>query len=238
MCGTKNGHLVTCTVMKPVTVTETRVKNCVVTKEVEREETYTVYRRVEESREFKRKVCFLDDEIKSKKITEESCRVVQNPVIQTYRVKVPVCEQHTEMVQAEQCMDGQMVLVEEPCTKCVTREREEVRTRECTEPQVVWDQKTCTIDYCVKVPKTREVPCTEETVLKLEPVIKTRKVTVCVPEIERQTYDVQVTKMFPETVCVCEHCAAKMNKKCSDGQCGGGGGWKAGLSKLKQWCKR
>jgi hypothetical protein len=208
-CGTTCGHLVECVVMVPMTVTETRVKNVVVKKQVEREEEYTVFRQVAETRQFTKKFCYLDDEVKSKQITCERCQIVEIPTIQTFRVKVPVCEEETHVVPTEQCIDGQVVVVEEPCTKAVWREREEVREQECTRPQLVFDTKKCTIDYCVKTPKTHEVPCMEETYLKLVPETRTRTVTVCVPQIERVTYDVQVTKMFPKTVSCCPHCAAK-----------------------------
>ncbi len=203
-------RLVECTVMVPVTVTETRVKNCIVKKEVQRQEEYSVFRRVDASQEFKKEICYLDDEIKSKEITQERCKVVNNPAIQSYRVKVPVCQEETHMVQTERCIDGEMVLVEEPCTKTVMREIEEVRERECTRPQLVFDEQKCTIDYCVKTPKTHTVPCAEETYFKLERETRTRDVTVCVPEIERRTYDVQVTKMYPKTVHCCPECAVKL----------------------------
>ncbi len=125
-CGAHDCHLVECTVMVPIMVTETQVKNCIVKKNVEREETYTVFRRVEDKREFKKKCCYLDTEIKSKEITEKKCHIVNNPVIKTYRVKVPVCETLTEMVEVEECIDGERVIVERPCTRQVVREREEV----------------------------------------------------------------------------------------------------------------
>ncbi len=209
-CGADGCPMVECTVMVPMTVTETRVKNCIVKKHVDREETYTVFRRVPEKREFKKELCYLDDEVKSQEIEKKTCHIVMNPVIQTYRVKVPVCEEQTEMVETQRCIDGQMVVVEEPCTQQVIREREEVRTQNCERPQVVYETTKCTIDYCVKTPKKYEVPCMEETEYKLVPETRTRKVTACVPTIERQPYDIQVTKMFPETVLCCQPCAAKL----------------------------
>lgn len=209
-CGADGCQLVECTVMVPTSVTETRVRNCIVKKQVEREETYTVFRRVDEKREFTKELCYLDDEVKSQEIEQKTCHIVTNPVIQTYRVKVPVCEEHTEMVATQRCIDGQMVVVEEPCTQQVVREREEVRTRTCERPQVVYETTKCTIDYCVKVPKKHEIPCMEETESKLVPETRTRKVTACVPTIERQPYDVQVTKMLPRTVLCCQQCATRL----------------------------
>jgi len=212
-CGARDCQVVECTVMVPMTVTETRVKNCVVTKHVDRQETYTVFRRVPEKRKYTKELCYLDDEVKSKEIERKTCHIVMNPVEQTFRVKVPVCEVQTQMVESEQCIDGEMVIVEEPCTKTVVREQEEVRTQTCERPQLVHDVTKCTIDYCVKTPKKHEVPCMEEVEYKLVPETRTRTVTACVPTIERQTYDVQVTKMFPQTVICCQHCAGKLGHR-------------------------
>jgi hypothetical protein len=214
--------------MVPCTVTETQVKNCIVKKQVEREESYTVFRRIAEKREFKKELCYLDDEVKTQEIEQKTCHIEMNPVVQTYRVKVPVCETQTEMVETERCIDGEIVVVEEPCTRQVVRESEEVRTRDCERPQVVFETNKCTIDYCVKTPKKYEVPCMEETEYKLVPETRTRKVTACVPKVERQTVEVQVTKMFPKTILCCQHCAAKLGGKCEGGGCSHAGGKHSG----------
>jgi hypothetical protein len=186
---------------------------------------------IKETKQFKKEICYLDDEVKSKEIKQEKCRIVDNPVVQTYRVRVPVCEEQTEMVQTEKCIDGELVVVEEPCVRHVVREQEEVRTQECQQPQLVFEESTCTIDYCVKTPKKHEIPCMEETVYKLEPVTQKRKVTACVPEVQRTTYEVQVTKMFPKTVFCCQACAARLRHGSG---LGGDGGDGAGIvDKLK-----
>ena len=91
----------------------------------------------------------------------------------------------------------------------VTRLATEMRTTECTRPDVVFVTEKCDIDYCVKVPKKRKELCSEETVYKLVPELKKRKVTVCVPEYVKNPVDVQVCKMLPKTIWCCQECCRR-----------------------------
>ncbi len=200
-CGVCCCPLVECTVMVPMTVTETRVQNYIVWKHVDREETYTVFRRVPEKQEFKKECWYLDDEVETKKIKAETCHLVNNPAIQTYRVNVPHCE--IETPASDPCM-------EDACPKTVVRLRKEVRTNDCERPQLVFETNTCTIDYCKKVPKKYEIPCMEETTYKLVPESRTRTVSACVPVVMRKPVDVTVQRMVPKTVVCCPACAAKL----------------------------
>ncbi len=208
-CGANGCRMATKTVMVPMTVVETRMKTCVVKKTVEREETYTVFRRVPVHREFNKEVCYLDDEVKTKEIEETKCRVIKVPVERTIHVKVPVREIQTQMVRRERCVDGHKVIVEEPCTREVIRKTDDIRTEMCQEPQLVFETNKRTIDYCVKVPKKRVIPCTEETTYKLVPEQRTRTVTVCVPEIVKKPVEVTCTKMVPRTITCCPKCGRK-----------------------------
>jgi hypothetical protein len=207
-CGAhcESHRLVPKTVMVPIVVTETRIKPCVVEKTEEREETYTVFKRVPVKRKYEKEVCYLEDEVKTKKITKTECHRVTNPVFRTSVVNVPQTEMQTTMVREEVCTECGKICVERPCTCQVTRLHKELRSSECQEQDIAFEKMTKDISYCVKTPKIRKELCAEETVYELVPVEKTRKICVCVPEILKKPVDVQVTKMVPKTIYCCEKC--------------------------------
>lgn len=208
-CGNpcEHSHLVARTVMVPMEVVETRMKTCVVNKTVERDETYTVFKRVPEKRKFTKQTCYLADEVKTQTVTEKQCHVVMNPVERDYKVNVPEVEIH-EGTQTRVCHHcGQTYCIEEPCTCTVTRTHEEPRHQSYQEPDVVFTESKKDISYVVKVPKKKTEVCAEETVYKLEPVQKTRKVQVCIPELVKQPVEVKVVKMVEKTIYCCETCS-------------------------------
>ena len=210
-CG-KHGtecHLVKKTIMVPTLVTETRIKTCVIEKEVEREETYTVFKQVPVKKQYKKECCYLADEVKTKTITQTKCHRVQNPVSRTVAVKVPVEECYEGTCTQRVCDEcGREVCVETPCMCKKTTLEKEFRS-DCTSvEEVVFEKIKKDIDYCVKTPKKHTELCSEETTYKLEPVEKTRKVVVCVPELVKQPVEVKVTKMLPKTIYCCEKCGS------------------------------
>jgi hypothetical protein len=201
-------HLVKKTIMVPVVVTETRLKTCVIQKTEEREETYTVFKPVTKTQKFEKEICYLADEVKRKTITQTECHRVQNPVNRVSSIKVPVDEyyQGTELRRVcDEC--GREVCVEVPCTCKKTRLEKDLQSDFYQVEDVVFEKTTKDIDYCVKTPKKHKELCAEETVCKLEPVVKKRKVQVCVPEIIKQPVEVKVTRMVPKTICCCEKCS-------------------------------
>ena len=208
-CGSAcNTHqLVKKTVMVPCEVTETQLKTCVVKREVEKEETYTVFKRVPVTRKFEKETCYLEDEVKTQTIECKQCKQVENPVVRTFAVNVPVTETHMGTRQREVCTHCGKVCIEEPCQCQVTRMQRDMRTSNYCEKDVVFETTKKEISYCVKTPKKHTEFCAEETVYVLEPVEKTRKVVVCVPEIIKQPVDVKVVKMLPKTIYCCEKCA-------------------------------
>lgn len=214
-CGCQCGEarLVAKTIMVPCVITETRLKSCVIEKEVEREETYTEFKRVPVKRKFVKETCYLEDEVKTKTITQKECHRVQIPVTRTYAVNVPVTEVREGVRQREVCTHCGKVCIEEPCTCQITRMEKGLRSTNLCEEQVVFDITKKDIDYCVKTPKKKTEFCAEETAYTLEPVEKKRKVTVCVPEIVKKPYDVQVTKMVPKTIYCCEKCCHGVGQK-------------------------
>jgi hypothetical protein len=213
-CGTtcQAYQLVERTILVPITITETRMKSRVVSTIKDREETCTVFRRVPVTRKFEKEICYLDDEVRTKTITETECHRVDNPVVRTSVIKVPETVIRPEVVQKEICTEHGVVCVEEVCEKAITVLRDDFRTDTYCEPDVVFEKSTRQIDYCVKVPKKTTIPCAEETVYELVPVTKTRVVQVCVPEIVKEPYEVQVRKMVPKTILCCEPCTKKLLK--------------------------
>jgi hypothetical protein len=209
-CGTSgHGKLVERTIMVPTEITETRMKTCVIKRTDVREETYTVFKRVPETRTFTKETCYLEDEVKTKEITKKECHRVTNPVIETCAVKVPHTEMRTEMVMKEICTECGPACIEVPCTREVTVEHDEIRSKTTCVPDIAIETTKREISYCVKVPKTHKTTC-EETVYKLVPIEKTRQVEVCVPEIIKKPFEVTVTKMVPRTVTCCEKCAHRL----------------------------
>jgi len=197
----------------PMNVTETRYQSHVVKDIVDREEKYTVFRRVPVERQYFREECYLEDEVKTKTITETQCHLVNNPVERT--VKVPVPEvQYRECPCGQNgckscgsCQEGQP----QACPVIVLGEQEIKET--CEQPDLVFSKTTKEIDYCVKVPKVKKTLCTTETVYKLEPVEKTRTVSVCVPKLVKTPYEVTVCRMVPQLVMCCEHCAQRIDRE-------------------------
>ena len=200
-------RLVKKTIMVPCVVTETRMETSVVKKQVEKEETYTVFRRVPVKRKFEKETCYLADEVKTQMIETKQCHQVENPVVRTFAVDVPVTSTETVMRKREVCTDCGKVCIEEPCTCQVTRMQRGMQTTEYCEKDVVFSTTKKEISYCVKVPKKRTEFCAEETTYVLEPVERTRTVMVCVPEIIKKPVDVQVVKHVPKTIYCCEKCA-------------------------------
>jgi hypothetical protein len=201
-------HLVKKVVLVPTVVTETRVKSRLIEATEEREEKYTVFKRVAKQQKFTKEICYLEDEVKTKTITETKCHRVTNPVERTYGVQVPVEEIH-EGTATRTCCDvcGREVTVETPCSCKKTRLEKETRVQQTEVEDVVFEKVTRQIDYCVKTPKKQVETCAEETVYKLEPVEKTRKVSVCVPKFVKEPIEVQVTKMIPTAIYCCEKCS-------------------------------
>lgn len=198
----------TVTVRCPTKVIETQLKSCVVEEMKEREETYTVFKRVPVTEKITKQRCYLADEIVSKEITETECHRVKNPVTRTFAVNVPVQEIHEGTRTRQVCGKcGEVCCIEEPCQCMLTRMHQEMDVEECYRDDVVFEKTKRTIDYCKKVPKIKDEFCAEEVTMKLVPVEKTRKVQVCVPKIEKQPVDVVVTKMLPYQVCCCHACA-------------------------------
>ena len=205
--------VVTKTIMCPVQITETRVKYVTETKTEEHELPYTVFQRVPVTRKYDRECCYLADETKTKVITWKECRRVNNPTVQTYTTQVPETECRVGTRQVCRCIDGENVMVEEPYNCEVTVLRPDVGSKNCNQPDVVFETKSDVLSYCVKTPKKHTVECAEETVYKLEPVEKTRKVSVCVPVKVAQPVEVTVCRMVPKTIICCNACACEMDRQ-------------------------
>lgn len=211
VCGTQCSQyrLVARKVRVPVVVTETRLKSSIVEKMEERKETYTVFKRVPVTQKIMTEKCFLDTEIKTKTITKKKPIRVKNPVLRAYPVTVPYQEIEHSTVQREGCSGCGKICDEQPCTRCVIRERTEIRSDQCEREDVVIETTKRDISYCVKVPKMRKELCLEETIYKLVPVEKTRTVTVCVPEVVKTPVETKIRKMVTKTVYCCEKCNRK-----------------------------
>lgn len=210
-CGVACGapRLVECTVKVPVTVAETQMQSKVITKVVDREETYTVFQRVPVTRKFVKEKCYLEDEVQTKTVTKTECHRVTNPVERTAHVKVPETEIRQEMVRKPICTEHGLLCVEVPCERAVTVLRDDIQTDSYCEQDVVFAKTTRDISYVVKVPKKQVVPCAEEVVYELVPVEKTRIVQACVPEIVKQPVEVNVCKTLTKKILCCQACAHK-----------------------------
>ena len=202
-------QLVEKTIMVPRRVVQLQGKNCVVTKEEEREEKYTVFVMKPATREFKKECWYLDDEVKEKLITKIEPKLVSVPVSRTNHVKIPetVCIEETRCHQ--ECTKCGPTCVCETCPVEKTYLHDSTELQEYCETQLVIDKTKCTIFYCVKTPKSHKIPCAEEKYFQLVPEERTRKVTVCVPKIEKQNVEVEVTKMMPCKIWVCEACTKR-----------------------------
>ncbi len=196
----------------PKMVTETRFKTVVIREMEEREETYTAFKRVPKEQKFTKEICYLEDKIETKTITEKKCQVVMNPGTRLTHVDVPVDE---VVMRAPKCTCNRTcscddnscsVCLGEPCPCTITRLKRDTRQEDICRPQLILSETKKDIFYCVKEPKKKTEVCAEEIVYELEPVTKTRKVKVCVPRIEKQPYEVCYKKMFQKTIYVCEKC--------------------------------
>jgi hypothetical protein len=207
-CGAacEQSRLIKCTIKVPATVVETRMKSCVEYVCEERDETHTVFKRVPEKREIYKEVCYLEDEVKSKPITEKKCHRVEIPVSRTCKVKVPITETREGVRRYEICTDCGKVCVEEPCTCQVVRELDGYKSDCYDEQQIVFENTKRDMFYCVKTPKKKKDLVCEETAYKLVPVEKTRKVEVQIPKIVKQPVEVMVRKMVSKTIYCCEKC--------------------------------
>lgn len=206
-------QLVQKTIMEPMCVTETRMKVQIVKTAKEREETYTVFKKVPEKRTYSKECCYLETEVKSKEITKEQCRRVQNPVIFEDMVKVPVTEIREGVRRREVCTRCGKVCIEEPCSCQVTTTQDVPRVQNCERQDVVFEECKKTIDYCVKTPKFEKIDCGVETVYKLVPVEKKRTVQVCVPEAVKVPVEVKVQRMVAKDICCCQRCWCAMQEQ-------------------------
>lgn len=200
-CGPRKLRM--CTVMVPARVVETRVKVDVIKKQEQREETYTAFKLVPKTRKFEKEECYLKQEIKSKKITDEQCHLVDMPVERTKHVKT----YHPELRElCDPRGQGPSQLCE------VMVESTEPQTSVCTEKKLAISKTEREISYCVRTPQKRKIPCAEDKYYDLVPVTKTRQVTVCVPELVRTPYEVIVSKPIPKKILCCPQCAKKHSK--------------------------
>lgn len=201
------------TVMVPMCVTETHTQVKIVKTMKEREETYTVFERKPVKRKYTKECCYLETEVKSKLISVESCRRVRNPVTLVDTIKVPITTMEEGVRRRKICTECGPVCIEEPCLCTVTRTDDMPRVQNCTREDVVFEVCTKTIDYCVKTPKFPVTECGEETIYELVPVVKTRKVQVCVPEAVKVPCDVKVTRMVAKKICCCHECWCEMQRQ-------------------------
>lgn len=199
--------LVEKTVLCPVKVIETRLKPCLVQTCEEREEKYTAFKCVPETRTIKKECCYLLDEVKTKEITETDCQLVDINLTRVKNIKVPEYELVESCVEKRVCTECGPVCVAERCLEEKARMVDDICVEQDCEKQLVFHKTTKDIFYCVKTPKKHTIECAEETVYKLEPIEKTRKVKVTVPKIEYRPYEVEVTKMLPKKVLCCVHCS-------------------------------
>lgn len=198
--------LVEKTVMVPTLVTEKRLKSCVVENCEEREEKYTCFVVKPETKPITKECCYLADEIKSKTVTTTAGKIVQNPLTRLKKVQIPQVDLIEKTVMEVVCTECGPACVEKTCTCEKTTLVDDWVTEQDCAPQLIFERTTKDIFYCVKTPKKLKIDCGEETVMKLEPVEKTRKVMVMVPKIEKQVYEVEVTRMVPKKILCCVEC--------------------------------
>jgi hypothetical protein len=201
------------TIMVPCRITETHMKVKIIEVTKEREETYTVFEKKPVKRKYTKECCYLEQEVKSKPITIESCRRVQLPLTLVDSVAIAVPELHEGVERREICTKCGKVCIECPCTCMINRAENVPRVQECTRENVVFEECKKTIDYCVVTPKFHTIDCGEESTCELVPVTKTRKVQVCVPEVVKVPCDVVVTRMVAKTICCCDECWCAMQEQ-------------------------
>jgi hypothetical protein len=201
------------TIMVPMKILETQMKVEIVETMKEREESYTVFQPTTKKRKFTKECCYLEKEVKTQPITKTSCRVVDSPTTLVDSVAIPVPEIHEFTRTRTICTKCGKVCIEEPCTCMVNRAVNVPRVQNCPREEVVFEECKKTIDYCVLTPKFHKVDCGEETYCVLEPVVKTRKVQVCVPEAIKVPCEVCVTRMVAKKILCCEECWCEMQKR-------------------------
>lgn len=208
-------QLIPCKVTVCEEVKETRVKTCLTTVKEEREETYTVFVPRKKTRTFTNERCYLADEIKTRTITEKKCHVVHLPVVRECKSQ---SVERCKCGKCNKCADGKIASCQgkecgqQPC-QCETAViRDEKRSSETCEADVVIATTTRQIDYCVQTPKTKKCECVE-TYYELEPITKTRKVSVCVPKYVREPQEVTVCRTVCKSVMCCPCCAKKCRAK-------------------------
>jgi hypothetical protein len=201
--------LVEKTVMVPTLVTEMRVKSCVVESCEERQETYTCFVVKPVTKPITKECCYLADEIKTKKVTTTVGKVVQNPLTRLKKIQVPQVELIEKTIMEQICTECGPACTEKTCVCEKTRLVDDFITEQDCEPQLIFEKTTKDIFYCVKTPKKYKIDCGEEVVMKLEPVEKTRTVMVMVPRIEKQAYEVEVTRMLPKKIQCCVECSRR-----------------------------
>ncbi len=208
-CGKKctSYQLVEKTVMVPTVITEKRLRTHVVCNCEEKEEKYTCFVVKPETKPIKKDCCYLADEIKTKTISNTQGKIVNNELTRLKRIQVPQTEMVEKTIQREVCTECGPVCVEETCTCPKTTLVDDWTTEQGCAPQLIFETTTKDIFYCVKTPKKHTIDCGEETVMKLQPVEKTRKVMVNVPKIEKEVYEVEVTKMIPKKILCCVECS-------------------------------
>lgn len=190
----------------PTTVIETRLKSRVVKVTEEREETYTAFVPKPTIDTYHKETCYLDPQVKEKKITKKECKLLPTPIAKTFSVNVPTKERRETYSGRASCSD---CCPEKPCVKCVTRLHKELRSGMIERDQLVFEETTKDIFYCVEMPRKHKEFCFSESYDKLVPVKKTRKVSVCVPKMIREPKDVEVVKMLPYVIYCCEECQDK-----------------------------
>ena len=193
-------------VMIPKTVIETQLKSRIVKVTEEREETYTAFVPKPTVDTYHKETCYLDPQVKEKKITTKECKLLPTPISKTFAVNVPQTELRETCPCKASCAD---CCPEKPCMKCVTRLHRELRNGMIERDQLVFAETTKDIFYCVEMPRKHKEFCFSESYDKLVPVKKTRKVNVCVPKIIREPREVEVVKMLPHVIYCCESCSEK-----------------------------
>lgn len=110
-------------------------------------------------------------------------------------------------------LDGADSIVSDAdCSRTVCVMKDQPQSVNCEQENVVFITRSEVQSYCVKVPKYKEEVCKEVTEYKLVPVVKTKKIVECVPEIVKRPVEVQVTKMVPRTIYCCEACSKHCQK--------------------------
>lgn len=173
-------------------VTELRTVSKVVRKEVEREEEYTAFKIVPKERIIKEDCWYLEDEVKQQEVEKKSCMVVELDVDSKRNMLAPVTEYSCNMCGCT------------PCTCKKTYLTPIVKNEKKKQGAVIFPSIKKLVDYCRKTPKKHTIEKAKQTVMTLEPVTQKRKVTVCVPEIVKETVEVQVWKDMEREYWVCE----------------------------------